>query len=98
MLPGTNRAADRFARASSYINAIPNDQSPDLTIASVVSVIRDVSWNHDSRSAKYLLNAMANCFGSKTTDLLLRVRAYPKHVLGEFKSSRIQQAREGDET
>lgn len=43
MLPGTNRAADRFARASFYINAIPNDQSPDLTIASVFSVIRNVS-------------------------------------------------------
>jgi penicillin V acylase-like amidase (Ntn superfamily) len=43
MLPGTNRAADRFVRASFYINAIPNDQSPDLTIASVFSVIRNVS-------------------------------------------------------
>jgi penicillin V acylase-like amidase (Ntn superfamily) len=43
MLPGTNRAADRFARASFYINAIPKDQSPDLTIASVFSVIRNVS-------------------------------------------------------
>src|ERR1700677_3367843 len=43
MLPGTNRAADRFARASFYINAIPKDQSPDLTVASVFSVIRNVS-------------------------------------------------------
>ena len=43
MLPGTNRAADRFARASFYINAIPKDESPELTIASVFSVIRNVS-------------------------------------------------------
>jgi penicillin V acylase-like amidase (Ntn superfamily) len=43
MLPGTNRAADRFARASFYINAIPQDEGPDLTIASVFSVIRNVS-------------------------------------------------------
>ena len=43
MLPGTNRAADRFARASFYINAIPKDESPDLTVASVFSVIRNVS-------------------------------------------------------
>lgn len=43
MLPGTNRAADRFARASFYINAIPRDESPDLTVASVFSVIRNVS-------------------------------------------------------
>jgi penicillin V acylase-like amidase (Ntn superfamily) len=43
MLPGTDRAADRFVRASYYINAIPRDQPPDQTIASVVSVIRAVS-------------------------------------------------------
>jgi penicillin V acylase-like amidase (Ntn superfamily) len=43
MLPGTNRAADRFARASFYINAIPQDEGPDLTVASVFSVIRNVS-------------------------------------------------------
>jgi choloylglycine hydrolase len=43
MLPGTNRAADRFARASFYINAIPRNESPDLTVASVFSVIRNVS-------------------------------------------------------
>lgn len=43
MLPGTNRAADRFARASFYINAIPKDASPEHSLASVFSVIRNVS-------------------------------------------------------
>ena len=43
MLPGTNRAADRFARASFYVNAIPKAQSPDKSLASVFSVIRNVS-------------------------------------------------------
>ena len=43
MLPGTSRAADRFARASFYINAIPKDEDPDLALASVFSVIRNVS-------------------------------------------------------
>jgi len=43
MLPGTNRAADRFARASFYINAIPKDGTPEHTLASVLSVIRNVS-------------------------------------------------------
>lgn len=42
-LPGTNRAADRFARASFYINAIPKDASPDVAVASAFSVIRNVS-------------------------------------------------------
>jgi penicillin V acylase-like amidase (Ntn superfamily) len=46
MLPGTNRAADRFARASFYINAIPKDQEPNRALASVFSVIRNVSVPH----------------------------------------------------
>ncbi len=43
MLPGTNRAADRFARASFYINAIPKNEDQDLAVASVFGVIRNVS-------------------------------------------------------
>lgn len=43
MLPGTNRASDRFARASFYINAVPQDGSTKNTLASVFSVIRNVS-------------------------------------------------------
>ncbi len=43
MLPGTNRAADRFARASFYINAIPKFENPNLALAGVFSVIRNVS-------------------------------------------------------
>lgn len=43
MLPGTNRAADRFARASFYVDAIPRTESPVETIASVFGVIRNVS-------------------------------------------------------
>jgi len=42
-LPGTNRAADRFARASFYVNAIPKDENPNRALASVFSVIRNVS-------------------------------------------------------
>jgi choloylglycine hydrolase len=43
MLPGTNRSADRFARASFYINAIPKSEDPAIAVASVFSVIRNVS-------------------------------------------------------
>lgn len=42
-LPGTNRAADRFARASFYANAIPKFEDPNLAIAGAFSVIRNVS-------------------------------------------------------
>lgn len=43
MLPGTNRAADRFARASFYVNAIPKTDNAVETIASAFSVIRNAS-------------------------------------------------------
>lgn len=43
MLPGTNRAADRFVRSSYYINAIPKTTNLREAIASVFSVIRNVS-------------------------------------------------------
>ncbi len=43
MLPGTNRAADRFARASFYVNAIPKDENENRALASVFSVLRNVS-------------------------------------------------------
>lgn len=43
MLPGTNRSADRFARASFYVNAIPRSEDPVVAIASMFSVIRNVS-------------------------------------------------------
>lgn len=43
MLPGTNRAADRFARASFYVNTIPKSENPVEAIASIFSVIRNVS-------------------------------------------------------
>ncbi|SDR47287.1 choloylglycine hydrolase [Paraburkholderia fungorum] len=42
-LPGTNRSADRFARASFYISAIPKSEDPVVALASVFSVIRNVS-------------------------------------------------------
>ena len=43
VLPGTNRAADRFARASFYVNAIPKTGDPNRLLASVFGVIRNVS-------------------------------------------------------
>ncbi|WP_172121588.1 MULTISPECIES: linear amide C-N hydrolase [unclassified Devosia] len=42
-LPGTNRASDRFARASFYVQAIPKTDDPVQTIAAAFSVIRNVS-------------------------------------------------------
>lgn len=43
MLPGTNKSADRFARAMFYINSIPKSKDPVVAMASVFSVIRNAS-------------------------------------------------------
>jgi len=43
MLPGTNRASDRFVRAAFYVDAIPKFEDPNRAVASVFSVIRNVS-------------------------------------------------------
>lgn len=43
MLPGTNRAADRFARASFYINAAQQSADAKEAVAAVFSVMRNVS-------------------------------------------------------
>ncbi|WPD77297.1 linear amide C-N hydrolase [Dickeya fangzhongdai] len=43
MLPGTNRAADRFVRASFYVDNIAKDEGHDKALASAFSVIRNVS-------------------------------------------------------
>lgn len=43
MLPGTNRASDRFVRASFYIKAIPQTSDAKIAVPSVLSVMRNVS-------------------------------------------------------
>ena len=43
MLPGTNRAPDRFVRASFYINAVVKSPDPKIAVPAVMSVMRNVS-------------------------------------------------------
>lgn len=43
MLPGTNRAADRFVRASFYINSVTKTADNREAVAAAFSVIRNVS-------------------------------------------------------
>lgn len=43
MLPGTNRAADRFVRTSFYLDALPKGVDDDTAVASAFSVIRNAS-------------------------------------------------------
>jgi len=42
-LPGTNRASDRFVRASYYIDAVAQSDDPRIAASAVLSVVRNVS-------------------------------------------------------
>jgi len=42
-LPGTNKPSDRFVRASYYVNAIPQTDNSSLAVATLMSLIRNVS-------------------------------------------------------
>jgi len=42
-LPGTNRASDRFARASYYLSAVPQTDNTRVAVATVMSIVRSVS-------------------------------------------------------
>ncbi|NER92452.1 MAG: linear amide C-N hydrolase [Symploca sp. SIO1B1] len=43
MLPGTNRAADRFARASYYLHAVPKFEDSRLAVSTAFSIMRNAS-------------------------------------------------------
>ena len=43
MLPGTNRAADRFVRASYYMDSVRKTDETNEALATALSVIRNVS-------------------------------------------------------
>jgi hypothetical protein len=91
VLPGTNRAADRFARASFYISAIPEGESPDITLAGVQrhpQCFRSL-WDYDSRPAQYFLDPLAHGLRPEEKDLLLRIRTNPQYLLGPFQGRRF---------
>jgi len=84
-LPGTSRAADRFARASFLIKAIPTEADPNYieavpqgtyvnqAVASTLGVIRSVSVasrHHHPRSTEHRLDAVAHRVGSEEQGLL----------------------------
>lgn len=51
MLPGTNRAADRFVRASYYVKAVAQQAEPDRAVAAAISIIRNASVPYGLASA-----------------------------------------------
>ena len=86
MLPGTVRAADRFARASYYIKACHPDRRPARSRCRRVQ--RDAQRERASRhpqegSAQSLVDALANRRRPEEPCLLLRRHRQPRPAMGE---------------
>ena len=43
MLPGTHRPADRFVRATYYLNSLPRTDDELISVATIFSIMRNIS-------------------------------------------------------
>jgi len=94
-LPGTNRAADRFARASFLYQY--NPERSESRPGGSQCVQRDSQrlrslWHYHSGPAEHFLHALANGCRSETADLFLRIGAHSECVLGGYEGPRFQRA------
>jgi len=93
MLPGTNRPADRFARASFYVDAIPQTQNRRTATASVFGAIRNVSvpYGISTPDEPHIsLDALAHGRRSPRSTLLLRIGALTERLLVGFRWNRLR--------
>ena len=84
MLPGTNRASDRFARASFYIKAIPQTEDTRIAVGSVFSVIRNCSvpFGISSETEPNISSTRWRSVSDQKSCLLFRNSINSKYFLG----------------
>ena len=92
-LPGANRSADRFARASFFLNAVPTKlRLSGCCRSHEHQPGRQHSAGHyHARQAQHRFHDLAYCFRSEEPGLLLRFGNTPQYVLGRFQQARFQQ-------
>jgi choloylglycine hydrolase len=108
-LPGTNRAADRFARASFLIESVPKAIAPQY-IKGVPPVLRQsggrrgderaagrqrAARHHDAERAEHLLDDLAHGLRPEEPPLLFRLRHASEHLLGRAGQAGPEARREG---
>ncbi len=112
-LPGTNRAADRFARAAFLLDAIPKKHRPALHQGRAGAVLRlsgggerveraargqRAAGDFDARSTQYCLDDLARRGGPEESHLLFRLRHAAEHILGLARQAEPQTGSAGQET
>lgn len=93
MLPGTNRAPDRFVRASFYINAVVKSADPKVAVPAVMSVMRNVSVPYGISTPDkppYRVDALAHGLRPEEPDLLFRAYAGDGNFLGRPFEDRLR--------
>ena len=93
MLPGTNRAADRFARMSYYINEATQTADPRRAVATVFSVMRNVSVPIGIKvpgQPNIADTLWLTVSGPEEQGLLLSGHQQPQHRLGQPERDGLQ--------
>ena len=85
MLPGTNRASDRFVRASFYIDAVVQTSDPKIAVPAVMSVMRNVSVPYGISTP----DALAHGLRPEEPGLLFRTDAGHGDLLGRPGGDRL---------
>ena len=91
-LPGTNRAADRFARASFYINALPETDDERIAVASVFSVVRNASVPYGistPESPEISTTQWRTVSESKNLRYFFRIKSDSEYLLGKSERFRF---------
>ena len=110
-LPGSINAADRFARVSFLIGAIPTKLDPNTIKAvpsatyqnqALASVLRHAfhrraAGHHPSDQAQHCIDLVAYRVGPEEHGVLVRLGHQSEHVLGSLLRTRLQGRRSGQE-
>ena len=70
MLPGTNRAADRFVRASFYVTNLPQTAEPKRAVAQIFSLIQLFQIKGMTR---HTFNAEKICAAAGRNDKVIKI-------------------------
>lgn len=100
MLPGTNRASDRFVRASFYIKNPPNVRCQNRSTQCIechAQCIGSLRYKY-TRQTAHLLYPLEVNLRSKEQSILLRIDTHPQSILARLEKNRFQSVGKSEKT
>ena len=100
MLPGTNRASDRFVRASFYIHAIPQTADAAIAVPGVLSVMRNVSvpFGITTPDKPHISSTRWRSVANQKDKVYYFESTYSQPLLARFEEDGFQPPSQGQET